>query len=81
MLIGKTVEIAIEKGIIKSKAIIVDATYTKARYNQKSPREILQDRSRKLRKAVYSIDESLKAKFPTKNTADVLEEEIDTAKN
>jgi hypothetical protein len=25
MLVGKTVEIALEKGIIKSKAIIVDA--------------------------------------------------------
>ncbi len=46
MLIHKTVNIAIEKGIIKSKSIIVDATHTKARYNQKSPREILQDRSR-----------------------------------
>jgi transposase len=77
MLIGKTVEIAVEKNIIKSTAIIVDATHTKARYNQKSPREILLDRSRKLRKAVYSIDESLKAKLPTKNTADVLEDEID----
>jgi hypothetical protein len=77
MLINKTVEIAIEKGIIKSKAIIVDATHTKARYNQKSPREILQDRSRKLRKAVYKTNESLKAKFPVKNTSDVLEDEID----
>lgn len=76
MLISKTVEIAIEKGIIQSKAIIVDATHTKARYNQKSPREILQDRSRKLRKAVYKVDESLKAMFPTKNTSDVLEDEI-----
>src|SRR5690606_37833509 len=74
--INKTVEIAIEKGIIQSKAIIVDATHTKARYNQKSPREILQDRSRKLRKAVYKVDESLKAKFPIKNTTDVLEDEI-----
>lgn len=76
MLINKTVEIAIEKGVIQSKAIIVDATHTKARYNQKSPREILQDRSRKLRKAIYKVDESLKAKFPTKNTNDVLEDEI-----
>lgn len=76
MLVGKTVEIALEKGIIKSKAIIVDATHTKARYNQRTPREILLDRSRKLRKAVYKADESLKAKFPVKNTSDVLEEEI-----
>ena len=41
MLINKTVEIALEKGIIKSKSIIVDATHTVARYNQKSPREVL----------------------------------------
>lgn len=76
MLVSKTVEIALEKGIIKSKAIIVDATHTKDRYNQKSPREILLDRSRKLRKAVYKADESPKAKFPVKNTCNVLEEEI-----
>lgn len=76
MLINKTVEIAIEKGIIQGKSIIVDATHTKARYKQKSPREILQDRSLKLRKAVYKVDESLKAKFPTKNTNDLLEDEI-----
>jgi len=76
MLLGKTVEIAFEKNIIKSTAIIVDATHTKARYNQKSPREILQDRSRKLRKAIYSVDESAKAKLPIKNTSDVLEDEI-----
>ena len=39
LLIGKTVEIALEKGLITSKTIIVDATHTKARYNQKSPKE------------------------------------------
>ncbi|RTZ51677.1 IS5/IS1182 family transposase, partial [Bacillus sp. SAJ1] len=65
------------KEIIKSKSIIVDATHTKARYNQKSPREILMDRSKKLRKAIYSIDETMRDKFPTKNTTDVLENEID----
>lgn len=77
LLIGKTVELAIAQGILKSTAIIVDATHTKARYNQKSPREILQDRSRKLRKAIYTIDESLKARLPAKNTLDTLEAEID----
>jgi transposase len=76
MLIGKTVELAIQRGILKSTSIIVDATHTQSRYNQKSPREILQDRSRKLRKAIYSIDESLKAKLPEKNTTDTLEAEI-----
>jgi transposase len=76
MLINKTVEIAIEKDIVKSKSIIVDATHTKARYNQKSPIEILQDRSRKLRKAVYKVNESLKGKFPAKNTSGLLKDEI-----
>ncbi len=77
ILINKTVEIAIEKEIIKSKAIIVDATHTKARYNQKTPKEILMDRSKKLRKAVYQIDENMKRKFPSKTTTDALEDEID----
>jgi len=76
MLINKTVVIALEKGILKSKSIIVDATHTKSRYNQKSPREILQERSKKLRKSVYEIDGTMKDIFPTKNTVDMLEDEI-----
>lgn len=80
MLINKTVEIAIEKGIIKSKSIIVDATHTKARYNQKSPKEILMNRSKKLRKSVYEIDETMKEKFPSKTTTDILEDEIEYCK-
>lgn len=76
LLIGKTVTLAIEMGILKSTAIIVDATHTKARYNQKSPQEILQDRARKVRKALYAMDESVKTKLPAKNTSPVLEDEI-----
>ena len=37
----------------------------------------MQDRSRKLRKAVYKVEESIKAKFPAKNTSDVLKDEIE----
>jgi transposase len=48
LLINKTVEMAIEKEIIKSKAIIVDATHTKARYNQNSPKEVLMEKSKNL---------------------------------
>ena len=70
MLIDKTVSIALKNNIIKSKSIIVDATHTRARYNQKSPREILQERSKKLRKSIYKIDESMKEKFPAKNKED-----------
>lgn len=76
LLIEKTVKIATEKGILKSTAIIVDATHTKARYNQKSPQEILQDRARKVRKALYTIDENLKGKLPTKNTNADLKDEL-----
>lgn len=36
MLIGQTVIVALEKGIIKSKSIIVNATHKKSKYNQKS---------------------------------------------
>jgi hypothetical protein len=41
LLIVKTVQIALDKGIIKSKTIIVDATHTKSRYHQKTPRQAL----------------------------------------
>jgi hypothetical protein len=77
LLIGKTVEIALEKGIIKSKNIIVDATHTKARYNQKSPKEFLQEKSKNLRKAVYQIDESMKEKFPQKTTSNEVKDELE----
>ncbi|WP_442594175.1 IS1182 family transposase [Neobacillus sp. D3-1R] len=77
LLINKTVEIAIEKEIIKSNSVIVDATHSKARYNQKSPKEILMDKSKLLRKAIYQIDESIKNQFPPKSSTDVLEDEIE----
>lgn len=60
LLTYQTVSIAIDNGIIKGHSIIVDATHTKARYNQKFPLEVLADRSRKLRKAVYKVDETVK---------------------
>lgn len=80
MLIGKTVGIAIEHGIIKSNAIIVDSTHTKARYNQKTPREILLEYSKKLRKSVYSVDQTLKSLLPPKVNNGILEDEIEYCK-
>lgn len=76
MLIAKTVQLALEKGIIKSKSIIVDATHTKSRYNQKTPRQVLQEQLKKLRRSIYEIDETMKEKFPDKNTEDSLEKEL-----
>lgn len=77
LLISKTVQIALEKKTIKSKSIIVDATHTKSRYNQKTPRQALQEQSKKLRRAVYEVDETIKDMFPDKNTEDSLEKELE----
>lgn len=77
LLIRKTVEIALEKNIISSKTIIVDATHTKARYNQKSPKEFLQEKSKNVRKAVYQFDETMKEKFPPKTTSNEVKDELD----
>ena len=76
MLITKIVRIALEKGIIKSKSIIVDATHTRSRYNQKTPRQAPLEQSKKLRRAVYEIDGTMKEQFPNKNTEDSLEKEL-----
>lgn len=80
MLISKTVQIALDKKIIKSKSIIVDATHTKSRYNQKTPRQALQEQSKNLRRTVYEVDETMKEKFPNKNTEDSLEKELEYCK-
>ncbi len=76
LLIRKTVSIALEKGVIKSKSIIVDATHTKSRSNPLSPLEVLKERAKLLRKSVYSIDESIKSELPKKNEDDNLEHEL-----
>lgn len=76
LLIGKTVSIAIEKDIIKSKSIIVDATHSLSRSNPHSALEVLRERSKLLRKAVYHIDEEMKGRMPEKNDSDDLEKEL-----
>jgi len=76
MLIGKTVSIAIEKGIIKSRTIIVDATHTVSRCNPWSPLEILRLRSKQLRKSIYDSDGNAKSNLPNKNTDDDIEHEL-----
>lgn len=76
LLIGKTVSIAIEKDIIKSRSIIVDATHSLSRSNPYSALEVLRERSKLLRKAVYSVDEAMKGRMPEKNVSDELEKEL-----
>lgn len=76
LLIGKTVSIALEKGIIRSRSIIVDATHSLSRSNPYSALEVLKERSKLLRKAVYAIDEGLKDHMPAKNDSGDLEKEL-----
>ena len=76
LLIGKTVSIAVEKGIIKSKSIIVDATHTLSRSNPFSAIDVLRERSKLLRKTVYLFDDQFKEHMPEKNTTNELEKEL-----
>lgn len=76
LLINKTVSIALEKGIIRSKSIIVDATHSHSRSNPYSALEVLRERCRHLRKAVYAIDEDMSKRMPQKNDSNDLEKEL-----
>lgn len=77
-LIGKTVEIALEKGLIEAKnKIIVDSTHTNAMYNHISPREELIRQAKELRKSIYKIDESMHDKMPKKReSSGLIEDQI-----
>lgn len=81
-LIEKTVELALEKGLIEVKnKIIVDATHTNAMFSHISPREELIRQARNLRKSVYKIDESMHEKMPKKREfSGILEDQIEYTK-
>jgi transposase len=76
LLIGKTVTIAVEKGIIKSRSIIVDATHTLSRSNPFAAIDVLRERSKLLRRTVYLFDDQFKKHMPEKNTTNELEKEL-----
>jgi len=80
-LIGKSVEIAIKHGIIKSNKIIVDSTHTTSRFHNRKPHEVLQEQAKILRKEVYKVDEKMKDKFPVKIQSTNIEEHIDYCLN
>jgi len=80
LLINKTVELAIKEGVLKSKAIIVDATHTKSRYNQKSASEELLKRAKNLRKTLYGVHPGIKEELPNKVTTGVLEDILEYCK-
>ena len=81
-LISKTVELAIEKGLIIAKTkIIVDSTHTLAMFSHISPREELIRQAKNLRKSTYKIDETMHDKMPKKReTSGLLEDQIEYTK-
>jgi hypothetical protein len=76
LLIGKTVQIAIEKGIIRSRSIIVDATHTLSKSNPFSAIDVLRERSKLLRKSIYQFDGEFKKQMPSKNVENDINKEI-----
>ncbi len=81
-LIEKTVELALEKGLIEVKnKIIVDSTHTNAMFHHISPREELIRQAKELRKSVYKVDESMHDKMPKKReSSGLLEDQIEYTK-
>lgn len=80
-MLRETVRQAIEKGIVKSNSIIVDATHTASKNDRKTPTQVLRELSKNLRKEIYKSEPNIKEYFPEKpeDTA-TLEEEINYTK-
>lgn len=78
LLLSKSVELAIKNDVVKSKNIIVDATHTKARYNQKSAWQQLMDQAKLVRKALYQNDsDEWKKKLPKKAESGLIEDALE----
>lgn len=75
-ILSKSVELAVELGVISERTIIVDSTHTQARFKHLNPVEALRDAARKLRRSIYEVDEKMKEKMPEKPSGMQLEEMI-----
>lgn len=78
-LIARSVKTAVEMGVIKSRTLIIDATHTSSKYNPYAPVELLQLRSKNLRRNIYASTKepnTYQAMFPKKPTGKDLNEEI-----
>lgn len=65
-MLKETISQAIEKGLIKSTAIIVDSTHTTAAVKPVSPTQVLRTLTKQLRREIYQSMYDLSAKFPDK---------------
>ncbi len=65
-LLLEMVSQAIEKGLIKSKTLILDATHIKSKYSIQTPIEMLRDVSKNRRKQLYHYVPQIKDSVPKK---------------
>lgn len=80
-MLRETIRQAIEKGVIKSNSIIVDAAHTHSKSIKRTPTQILRELTKKLRKEIYISNPEIKDKFPNKpQDEDTLEDEIEYTK-
>jgi len=77
-MLRETIRQAIEKGLIKSTAIIVDSTHTNANARPKTVTQVLRELSKRLRRDIYCEMVELSDKFPEKpGETSELADEID----
>lgn len=74
LLVGKTVELALEHEVLESNILIVDSTHTLSRFKAKTATEYVQEHAKSLRKTVYKYNETLKSEFPEKPATESLDE-------
>lgn len=76
-LLKETIRQAIEKGLVKSGTIIVDATHVEAAVRAKSVPQVLRELTKGLRKEICKYEYDLSEKFPDKPSLEAdVEEEI-----
>jgi transposase len=75
-MLRETIRQAIERGLIKSTAIIVDSTHTNAAVRPKTVTQVLRELSKRLRREIYREMVELSEKFPEKpsETAELADE-------
>lgn len=66
-MLTETIRQAIDKGLIKSRAIIVDSTHTYSKGNPETPTQILRRLTKGLRREIYQTQPELAECFPEKS--------------
>lgn len=80
-MLGETVRQAMEKGLIKSRMIIVDSTHSKSSAKHETPTQILRRLTKELRKELYYTQFETSERFPEKpEETDDLRDEIEYSK-